>query len=203
MDAVFRQMLTPGIRPHYGAKYVGWSANMAPLRVVRHDFPQCLGSSHRFGSSWWPSLPRLTSKRVPYRRFSQGLGAGTPIWHGPSPARRSAVCPVHFSTTGATSRPSTSNVLGLRVFVSTTNRRSFLPILTGTSNDLPLRNVEASQDQFGRDLRARFPGPAQSLRITIAILGHMGSFLSRANPTFALQFCDFPICVVTNTAHCY
>src|SRR5271157_1255073 len=43
----------------------------------------------------------------------------------------------------------------------------------------------------------------QGLRITIAILGHMGSFVSRANRDFCPTVLRLSDSVVTNTAHCY
>ena len=43
----------------------------------------------------------------------------------------------------------------------------------------------------------------QGLRITIAILGHMGSFVSRANPYFCPIVLRLFDSVVTNTANFY
>ena len=43
----------------------------------------------------------------------------------------------------------------------------------------------------------------QGLRITIAILGHMGSFVSRANPDFCPTVLRLSDSVVTNTGNCY
>ena len=45
-------------------------------------------------------------------------------------------------------------------------------------------------------------GP-QGLRITIANLGYMGSFVSRANPDFCRTVLRLSDSIVTNTAHCY
>jgi hypothetical protein len=44
---------------------------------------------------------------------------------------------------------------------------------------------------------------AQGLRITIAKLGYMGSFVSRSNPDFCRTVLRLSDSVVTNTAHCY
>src|SRR5208283_1861425 len=44
---------------------------------------------------------------------------------------------------------------------------------------------------------------SQGLRITIAILGHMGSFVSRANPDFCPTVLRLFDSVVTNTGNCY
>ena len=46
-------------------------------------------------------------------------------------------------------------------------------------------------------------GAGQGLRITIAKLGYMGSFVSRANPDFCRTVLRLSDSVVTNTAHCY
>ena len=46
-------------------------------------------------------------------------------------------------------------------------------------------------------------GQNQGLRITIANLGYMGSFVSRANPDFCRTVLRLSDSVVTNTAHCY
>ena len=46
-------------------------------------------------------------------------------------------------------------------------------------------------------------GKSQGLRITIAKLGYMGSFVSRANPDFCRTVLRLSDSVVTNTAHCY
>ena len=46
-------------------------------------------------------------------------------------------------------------------------------------------------------------GEGQGLRITIAILGHMGSFVSRANPDFCPTVLRLFDSVVTNTVNCY
>ena len=43
----------------------------------------------------------------------------------------------------------------------------------------------------------------QGLRITIAKLGHMESFISRANPDFCRSVVRLFDSVVTNTANCY
>ena len=43
----------------------------------------------------------------------------------------------------------------------------------------------------------------QGLRIIIAKLGYMGSFVSRANPDFCRTVLRLSDSVVTNTAHCY
>ena len=43
----------------------------------------------------------------------------------------------------------------------------------------------------------------QGLRITIAKLGYMGSFVSRANPDFCRTVLRFSDSIVTNTAHYY
>jgi hypothetical protein len=43
----------------------------------------------------------------------------------------------------------------------------------------------------------------QGLRITIAKLGYMGSFVSRTNPDFCRTVLRLSDSVVTNTAHCY
>jgi len=43
----------------------------------------------------------------------------------------------------------------------------------------------------------------QRSRITIASLGYMGSFVSRANPDFCRTVLRLSDSVVTNTAHCY
>ena len=42
----------------------------------------------------------------------------------------------------------------------------------------------------------------QGLRITIAKLGYMGNFVSRANPDFCHAVLRLSDSVVTNTAHC-
>ena len=47
------------------------------------------------------------------------------------------------------------------------------------------------------------PHHPQGLRITIANLGHMGSFVSRANSDFCRTVLRLSDNVVTNTAHCY
>ena len=47
------------------------------------------------------------------------------------------------------------------------------------------------------------PSSTQGLRITIAILGHMGSFVSRANPYFCPVVLRLFDSVVTNTANFY
>ncbi len=44
---------------------------------------------------------------------------------------------------------------------------------------------------------------SQGLRITIAMLGYMGSFVSRANPDFCHTVLRLSDSVVTNTGHCY
>ena len=49
----------------------------------------------------------------------------------------------------------------------------------------------------------RRPVTAQGLRITIAKLGYMGSFVSRSNPDFCRTVLRLSDSVVTNTAHCY
>ncbi len=46
-------------------------------------------------------------------------------------------------------------------------------------------------------------GVSQGLRIIIAKLGYMGSFVSRANPDFCRTVLRLSDSVVTNTAHCY
>ena len=43
----------------------------------------------------------------------------------------------------------------------------------------------------------------QGLRITIAKLGYMGSFVSRSNPDFCRTVLRLSDSVVTNTAYCY
>ena len=43
----------------------------------------------------------------------------------------------------------------------------------------------------------------QGLRITIAKLGYMGSFVSRANPDFCHTVLRLSDSIVTNTAHFY
>jgi hypothetical protein len=50
------------------------SHEMCGKSVGRHHFAQYLEASHRFGSSWWPTSPRLTGEGVPWRRFSQTSG---------------------------------------------------------------------------------------------------------------------------------
>src|SRR3954471_19811625 len=68
-------MSTPGIEPRFIAHNMSARRRtLRTLQVVRHNFAQCLGASHRFGCSWWPTFPRLTSEGVPYRRFSQTWG---------------------------------------------------------------------------------------------------------------------------------
>jgi len=54
-----------------------------------------------------------------------------------------------------------------------------------------------------RSLGAMQDAADQGLRITIAILGHMGSFVSRANPDLCPTVLRLFDSVVTNTANCY
>ena len=70
MDAVFRAMLTPGIRSHTSSGRRTWR----PLRHGRHNCAQYLGSLHRLCPSGRRSFPRLTVERIPYRRFLHGWG---------------------------------------------------------------------------------------------------------------------------------
>src|SRR5271166_1487956 len=51
--------------------------------------------------------------------------------------------------------------------------------------------------------RVRTRRHGQGLRISIADLGYMGSFVSRANPDFCRTVLRLSDSIVTNTAHCY